>query len=77
MAVQTPPSKCQRSRRTGSWSKPCGRRADGGIGTPDKVANAAVFLASDGSSYIFGIELCVDGGAALLDRFVRMALAIT
>lgn len=26
------------------------RRADGGIGTPDKVANAAVFLASDGST---------------------------
>jgi NAD(P)-dependent dehydrogenase (short-subunit alcohol dehydrogenase family) len=35
----------------------------GRIGTPDDLAKAAVFLASDDSAYITGIELFVDGGA--------------
>jgi NAD(P)-dependent dehydrogenase (short-subunit alcohol dehydrogenase family) len=34
------------------------------MGTPDEVANAALFLASDDSSFITGIELFVDGGVA-------------
>ena len=34
------------------------------MGTPDEVANVAVFLASDDSSYVAGIELFVDGGLA-------------
>jgi NAD(P)-dependent dehydrogenase (short-subunit alcohol dehydrogenase family) len=32
------------------------------IGEPDEVAKAAVFLASDDSSFVTGIELFVDGG---------------
>ena len=33
------------------------------IGTPDDIARAAVFLASDDSAYVTGVELMVDGGA--------------
>src|SRR5438128_405244 len=36
----------------------------GGFGTPDEIAKAVVFLASDDSSYITGTELFVDGGVA-------------
>jgi NAD(P)-dependent dehydrogenase (short-subunit alcohol dehydrogenase family) len=34
------------------------------MGNPDDLGKAAVFLASDDSAYITGIELFVDGGAA-------------
>jgi NAD(P)-dependent dehydrogenase (short-subunit alcohol dehydrogenase family) len=36
----------------------------GRFGTPDEIAKAVVFLASDDASYITGIELFVDGGIA-------------
>jgi len=34
------------------------------MGRPEEVAAAALFLASDESSYIAGAELCIDGGMA-------------
>jgi len=36
----------------------------GRMGEPDEVAKAALFLASDDSSVVKGIELFVDGGRA-------------
>jgi NAD(P)-dependent dehydrogenase (short-subunit alcohol dehydrogenase family) len=36
----------------------------GRFGTPDEIASGALFLASEDSSYITGIELFIDGGTA-------------
>ena len=36
----------------------------GRIGSPDEIANAALFLASDESSFVNGSELFIDGGSA-------------
>jgi hypothetical protein len=43
----------------------------GRIGTPDEVATAAVFLASDDRSYVTGIEVFVDGGMAQVQPTVE------
>ena len=42
----------------------------GRIGTPDDVARAAVWLASDESDYVTGTTLFVDGGMSLYPGFI-------
>lgn len=37
----------------------------GRIGTPEEIANIALFLASDNSAFITGMEIFVDGGSGL------------
>jgi NAD(P)-dependent dehydrogenase (short-subunit alcohol dehydrogenase family) len=49
----------EQRRKMISTSIPLGR-----LGTSDEIAKAVVFLASDDSSYVSGVELFVDGGFA-------------
>jgi NAD(P)-dependent dehydrogenase (short-subunit alcohol dehydrogenase family) len=48
----------------GLASELIGKVPMGRIGTADEIAKAAVFLASDDSSFVTGIDLQVDGGLA-------------
>jgi NAD(P)-dependent dehydrogenase (short-subunit alcohol dehydrogenase family) len=51
------PEQIEQLKTSFASSAPLGR-----IGSPDEVAKAVSFLASDDSSYITGIELFIDGG---------------
>jgi NAD(P)-dependent dehydrogenase (short-subunit alcohol dehydrogenase family) len=57
--VGLPPEQVEQAIAQFTTQVPLGRR-----GKPEEIASVVVFLASDESSYITGVDLAVDGGMA-------------
>jgi len=58
-SIATPLNSEAATSKTTDWGS---ETVAGRWGQPEDIANAAVFLASDESSYITGSEICVEGG---------------
>jgi NAD(P)-dependent dehydrogenase (short-subunit alcohol dehydrogenase family) len=55
-----PPEDAQKVKEAVEKALPSGR-----LGNPDEIAGAALYLASDASSYTTGSEILIDGGLLL------------
>jgi NAD(P)-dependent dehydrogenase (short-subunit alcohol dehydrogenase family) len=57
--IETPALRTETDERTAYF---LGRVPLGRAGTPEEVAGAAAYLASDEAAYVTGANLAVDGG---------------
>ena len=68
-AMKTPMNEARRAREGEShYEASCRLHALGRMGEANEVNGAAVFLASDESAFVTGIDLLVDGGLSVLTR---------